>query len=194
MLLANNLRKGRLGRILAAMRDSETAAKSIGIDLRAYKLFIFGASAFIAGIGGALLSQQAHAFSPTTQFEPISSSLLWFVALIVAGVGSIGGAVIGAAGLVLLAFFGLSDVAPAFIALGALFIGYLPGGSIMGMLQKLADWLRTPKALLDHFATAQHEVALNGSHNGEAASANGDRPDLVLSEFGERVLEEAQQE
>jgi branched-chain amino acid transport system permease protein len=192
VLMANNLRKGRLGRILAAMRDSETAAKSIGIDLRAYKLFIFGASAFIAGIGGALLSQQAHAFSPTTQFEPISSSLLWFVALIVAGVGSIGGAVIGAAGLVLLAFFGLSDVAPAFIALGALFIGYLPGGSIMGMLQKLADWLRTPKVLLDRFATAQHEVALNGSANG--ASANGAPPELVLSEFGERVLEEANPE
>jgi branched-chain amino acid transport system permease protein len=192
-LLANNLRKGRLGRILAAMRDSETAAKSIGIDLRAYKLFIFGASAFIAGIGGALLSQQAHAFSPTTQFEPISSSLLWFVALIVAGVGSLGGAVVGAAGLVLLAFFGLSDVAPAFIALGALFIGYLPGGSIMGMLQRLADWLRTPKVLLQRFATAQHEVARNGSTNGAAASTNGDRPELVLSEFGERVLEEAQQ-
>jgi branched-chain amino acid transport system permease protein len=193
-LLANNLRKGRLGRILAAMRDSETAAKSIGIDLRAYKLFIFGASAFIAGIGGALLSQQAHAFSPTTQFEPISSSLLWFVALIVAGVGSLGGAVVGAAGLVLLAFFGLSDVAPAFIALGALFIGYLPGGSIMGMLQKLTDWLRTPKVLLDRFATAQHQVALNGSSNGAAASTNGDSPPLALSEFGERVLEEAQQE
>ena len=194
MLLANNLRKGRLGRILAAMRDSETAAKSIGIDLRAYKLFIFGASAFIAGIGGALLSQQAHAFSPTTQFEPISSSLLWFVALIVAGVGSLGGAVVGAAGLVLLAFFGLSDVAPAFIALGALLIGYLPGGSIMGMLQKLADWLRTPKVLLERFATAQEQVALNGSANGAVASTNGGRPQPVLSEFGERVLEEAQQE
>src|SRR5437764_6932623 len=194
LLMANNLRRGRLGRILAAMRDSETAAKSIGIDLRAYKLFLFGASAFIAGIGGALLSQQAHAFSPTTQFEPISSSLLWFVALIVAGVGSLGGAVVGAAGLVLLAFFGLSDVAPAFIALGALLIGYLPGGSIMGMLQKLADWLRTPKVLLERFATAQEQVALNGSANGAVASTNGGRPQPVLSEFGERVLEEAQQE
>jgi len=197
LLLANNLRKGRLGRILAAMRDSETAARSIGIDLRAYKLFIFGASAFIAGIGGALLSQQAHAFSPTTQFEPISSSLLWFVALIVAGVGSLGGAVVGAAGLVLLAFFGLSDVAPAFIALGALLIGYLPGGSIMGMLQRLTDWLRTPKVLLDRFATAQQEVARNGpagSVNGARAATNGHRPEFVVSEFGERVLEGAQPE
>src|SRR5437764_2836871 len=189
VLLANNLRKGRLGRILAAMRDSETAAKSIGIDLRAYKLFIFGASAFIAGIGGALLSQQAHAFSPTTQFEPISSSLLWFIAVIVAGVGSLGGALIGAAGLVLLAFFGLADVAPAFIAVRALLIGYLPGGSIMGMLQKLADWLRTPKTLLERFAVAQHHLAVDG--NGKAAASNGDRRELVPTEFAERVLEEA---
>jgi branched-subunit amino acid ABC-type transport system permease component len=180
------------------MRDSETAAKSIGIDLRAYKLFIFGASAFIAGIGGALLSQQAHAFSPTTQFEPISSSLLWFIAVIVAGVGSLGGALIGAAGLVLLAFFGLADVAPAFIALGALLIGYLPGGSIIGMLQKLADWLRTPKVLLERFADAQHEVAVDGHTNGAVVSANGAsngaRAELVPSDFAQRVLEEAGQE
>src|SRR5947209_5163288 len=134
MVLARNLRSGRLGRILAAMRDSETAARSVGIDLRAYKLFVFGASAFIAGIGGALLSQQARAFSPTTQFGPIGSSLLWFIAVIVAGVGSLGGALIGAAGLVLLAFFGLADVAPAFIAVGALLIGYAPGGSVLVML------------------------------------------------------------
>jgi branched-chain amino acid transport system permease protein len=194
MLLARNLRSGRLGRILAAMRDSEIAARSVGIDLRAYKLFIFGASAFIAGIGGALLSQQARAFAPTSQFEPISSSLLWFIALIVAGVGSLGGAVIGAAGLVLLAFFGLADVAPAFIALGALFIGWLPGGSIMGMLQKLSDWLRTPRALLDRFSQAQREVVLNGSANG-ARPGGGETPTtLVPTEFAERVLEEAQQE
>jgi branched-chain amino acid transport system permease protein len=194
MLLARNLRSGRLGRILAAMRDSEIAARSVGIDLRAYKLFIFGASAFIAGIGGALLSQQARAFAPTSQFEPISSSLLWFIALIVAGVGSLGGAVIGAAGLVLLAFFGLADVAPAFIALGALFIGWLPGGSIMGMLQKLSDWLRTPRALLDRFSQAQREVVLNGSANG-ARPGGGETPTtLVPTEFAERVLEEARQE
>jgi len=193
MLLANNLRKGRLGRILAAMRDSETAARSVGIDLRAYKLFVFGASAFIAGIGGALLSQQAHAFAPTSQFEPISSSLLWFIAVIVAGVGSLGGAIVGAAGLVLLAFFGLADVAPAFIALGALFIGWLPGGSIMGMVQKLADWLRTPRALLDRFSQAQREVVLNGHANGARPSVNGESA-LVPTGFAERVLEEASPE
>jgi hypothetical protein len=79
-------------------------------------------------------------------------------------------------------------------------IGYLPGGSIVGMLQKLADWLRTPKALLERFAVAQHDVAVNGSGNGNGAasaangSADGTRSELVPTEFAERVLEEAQQE
>src|SRR5438270_624168 len=192
MVLARNLRSGRLGRILAAMRDSETAARSVGIDLRAYKLFVFGASAFIAGIGGALLSQQARAFSPTTQFGPISSSLLWFIAVIVAGVGSLGGAVIGAAILVLLGpVFGLGDVAPAIIALGALFIGSLPGGSLMGMLQRLVDWGRTPKALLERFALAQQEVAVAGNGRGAAASS-GDG--LAPSDFAHRVIDDARLE
>jgi branched-chain amino acid transport system permease protein len=189
VVLARNLRSGRLGRILAAMRDSETAARSVGVDLRAYKLFVFGASAFIAGIGGCLLSQQALVFSPTTQFEPISSSLLWFVAVIVAGVGSLGGALLAAFILVLLGpILGLGDLAPAIIALGALFIGSLPGGSLMGMLQRLADWARTPTALLRRFAAAQHEVAV--------VAGDGARPPVSLqpSEFAVHVLEDASSE
>ena len=149
---------------------------------------MFGASAFIAGIGGCLLSQQALVFSPTTQFEPISSSLLWFVAVIVAGVGSLGGALLAAFILVLLGpILHLSDLAPAIIALGALFIGSLPGGSLMGMLQRLADWARTPTALLRKFAAEQEAVVTAG---------DGTRPipSPQPSEFAERVLEDARLE
>ena len=39
------------------MRDSETAAQSVGIGLRRAKLFVFGVSSAMAGIGGALLTQ-----------------------------------------------------------------------------------------------------------------------------------------
>src|SRR3954447_8187037 len=38
LLVVDRMRRGRLGRVLAAMRDSETGARSIGLDLRAYKL------------------------------------------------------------------------------------------------------------------------------------------------------------
>src|SRR3954470_24756465 len=48
LIVVRNLRSGRLGRILGAMRDSETGATSVGISLRMYKLFIFSAGAFLA--------------------------------------------------------------------------------------------------------------------------------------------------
>jgi branched-chain amino acid transport system permease protein len=190
LVLANNLRSGRLGRILAAMRDSETAARSVGIDLRTYKLFIFGVSAFIAGIGGALLSQQARVFAPIQQFEPISSSLLWFVAVIVAGVGSLGGAILAAVILVLLGpVLHLGDLAPAIIALGALFIGSLPGGSLMGMLVRAGEWLRAPRSLMTTFAQGQREAQLA---DGQASPATGDG--VAPSDFARRVLDDARLE
>ena len=81
-------------------------------------------------------------------------------------------------------------MAPAIIALGALFIGSLPGGSLMGMLQRLADWAHRPTALLQRFAVAQQEVAL--SANGETPAEVGDG--LVASEFAEQVIEDARLE
>src|SRR5947209_17861145 len=62
LVLVDRMRRGRLGRVLAAMRDSETGARSIGIDLRAYKLTVFSVSAVIAALGGALLAQQGRGF------------------------------------------------------------------------------------------------------------------------------------
>jgi branched-chain amino acid transport system permease protein len=139
LLLARNLRSGRLGRILAAIRDSETAAKSVGIDLRTYKLFIFAASAFIAGIGGALLTMQSKAFS-AFQFEPLQSSLLWFMVVIVAGVDSIGGAVLGAGLFVMLDVVVKQDgVSQLVIGAIALTLGRLPGGNLLGLLRSIGD-------------------------------------------------------
>src|SRR5207247_871565 len=89
LLLARNLRSGRLGRVLAAMRDSDTAARSIGIDLRAYKLFIFGASSFIAGVGGGLPCGHDRVFEAVTGFE-LFARLLWVVVGVAAGGGTAG--------------------------------------------------------------------------------------------------------
>ncbi|MCU1464016.1 MAG: inner-rane translocator [Acidimicrobiales bacterium] len=188
LLLARNLRSGRLGRVLAAMRDSETAAKSVGIDLRAYKLFIFGASSFIAGIGGCLLAEQARVFNAVTSYD-VFQSLLWFVAVIVAGVSSIWGAVLGAILFELLdKLINISGSSQLIIALGALFIGYLPGSSLVGLLSRTTGWLRTPRGLVRAFERARAESALDpapASAAAGAAVADG----LVASPFADRVLE-----
>jgi branched-chain amino acid transport system permease protein len=140
LLLANNLRSGRLGRILGAMRDSETAAKAIGIDLRRYKLFIFAGSSFIAGLGGALLSMANGAWD-LNQFNPVFS-LFWFVAITVAGISSLGGAVLAAVIYVMLPLAIDQDIQASvfFLGVAALFLGRLPGG-LIGVLRRIPVWL-----------------------------------------------------
>ncbi|MDT4937181.1 MAG: branched-chain amino acid transport system permease protein livM [Pseudonocardiales bacterium] len=142
LLLANNLRSGRLGRILGAMRDSETAAKAIGIDLRRYKLFIFAASSFIAGLGGALLSMADRAWDPS-RFNPVFS-LFWFVAITVAGISSLGGAVLAAVIFVMLPLVIGQDIQASvfFLGIGALFLGRLPGG-LIGLVRRIPGWITT---------------------------------------------------
>ena len=140
LLLANNLRSGRLGRILAAMRDSETATRSIGINLRAYKLFIFAASAFMAGIGGAMLAQAQGAWD-VTSFNPLYS-LFWFTAVIVFGVSSLYGALLAAVVYVMLPLVFNADTLSVIGLFGfaALFLGRLPNG-LVGLLGRLPDAL-----------------------------------------------------
>ena len=139
-LLANNLRRARMGRILGAMRDSETAAKAIGIDLRRYKLFIFAGSSFIAGIGGALLSMANNAWD-VNLFNPVFS-LFWFVAITVAGISTLGGAVLAAVIFVMLPLAINQTVQSSvfFLGVAALFLGRLPGG-LIGLLRRIPVWL-----------------------------------------------------
>ena len=138
LLLARNLRSGRLGRALAAMRDSEAGARSVGINLRTYKLFIFATSAFMAGIGGALLSEQARQFS-FQSFEPLFA-LFWFAAVVVAGVSTVYGAVVAAVLYVALdVLVGTDGASQALIGLTALVLGVLPGRSLLGVARYLSE-------------------------------------------------------
>lgn len=136
VLLARNLRRGRLGRILGAMRDSEVAARSVALNLRTYKLFIFSVSAFMAGIGGALYSQASGAFS-SQEFITLNS-LLWFAVVVVAGVASIYGALLGAFLFTLLgALLGEQGLSTLIVGVAAVSLGRLPGG-LVGAIRRIA--------------------------------------------------------
>lgn len=149
LLVVRNLRTGRLGRTLLAVRDSEAGARAVGIDLRALKVFVFTVSAALAGLGGALLAQATMSFDPTS-FEPVQSSLFWFTAVVVFGADSAAGAV-AAAGLVVAvgALLGSSDAALVPVGLLALALGRFPGGlaDAVRRLPALAAGQRTPDPL-----------------------------------------------
>jgi ABC-type branched-subunit amino acid transport system permease subunit len=64
VLLVWNVRTGKSGRVLRAVRDSELAAATVGLDVTAWKLAAFGLSAGLAGLAGALLAVRIGSVSP----------------------------------------------------------------------------------------------------------------------------------
>ncbi len=126
LLVVRNLHRGRLGRALVAIRDNEAGALASGIDVHRLKLFVFGVAAALAGFGGVLLAASYRAFDAGT-FDPIRS-LVWFAAVVVFGVDSAAGAVLGAAILIGLDVAFGEGVATIAVGLLAVLLGHLPGG------------------------------------------------------------------
>lgn len=94
------LRRGRLGLRMRAVRDDETAARLNGVRAARVKITAFGVSAMAAGAGGAVLCFVTQSVAPGAY--TLAFSLLLVVAVVLGGLGSIGGAAIGSALIVLL--------------------------------------------------------------------------------------------
>ena len=86
--------RGRFGRSLRAVRDSELAAASSGVNLARYKTLAFGISAFYAGVAGSLLAIATTFVNPDT--FPIALSIFLLVGVVVGGLGSLWPLVFGA--------------------------------------------------------------------------------------------------
>jgi branched-chain amino acid transport system permease protein len=96
--IAFNILRSPLGRAMNAVRDSEVAAKSMGVDIARIKTIAFGLSAFFGAFAGALYAHQITFISPD-QFG-LQLSLDLIVMLVVGGAGSLAGIVLGAIFLV----------------------------------------------------------------------------------------------
>ncbi len=83
---------GTIGRYLSAVRGSELAANSVGIDVYRLRVLVFALSAALAGVGGALFGSLEGSLSANDFGYQISAVLLVVVAIV--GLGSITGAVV----------------------------------------------------------------------------------------------------
>jgi branched-chain amino acid transport system permease protein len=90
---ANNMLNSRSGRAMMAIRDHYMAADTMGINTARYKTVTFGISAAYTGIAGAL-SASAIAFVAPDSFN-IFLSIKFLIGLVVGGVGSLLGSVVG---------------------------------------------------------------------------------------------------
>ena len=86
------VRNGTTGRYLDALRGSETAATSIGINPARARVIVFALSAGIAGLGGGLLAIQETQANYQANFNPLLS-LLFLVIVVTLGARTVEGAV-----------------------------------------------------------------------------------------------------
>jgi urea transport system permease protein len=155
LLLAQHVRRSKLGRILVAIRDREDRVRFSGYDVANYKIFVFCLASMLAAVGGAMFTLQVGFMSPS--FVGIVPSIEMVIFCAVGGRLSLIGAIYGT----LLVNFAKTSFSESFpelwlIAMGALFIGVVlafPNG-LAGLYQtQLAPLLdrlrrqRTPKAL-----------------------------------------------
>jgi len=88
------LQRSRIGRAWNYIREDETAAEALGVDVRHYKLAAFVLGAAIAGLAGNIYASKQMSISPES-FTFMESSLLFCIVLL-GGLGSIPGTVLGA--------------------------------------------------------------------------------------------------
>lgn len=94
ILFTNYLQNSRVGRAWMAMREDETVAQAMGINTLFYKLMAFATGAAFAGLGGALFAARNQYTGPADHTLMVSINVLCL--LIVGGMGSIPGVIVGA--------------------------------------------------------------------------------------------------
>jgi branched-chain amino acid transport system permease protein len=167
-LIAWLLLRGRFGRSLGALRDGEIAAVSAGVNPTAYKTFAFGISAAFAGAAGGLFAELVAYVNPDT--FPASRSIILLASLVLGGVGSMYGALIGAFAMEYLQIWAekaplvskeASNQAPA-VVFGVILIlvMFLAPDGLAGLLRRLR------RAIIHRLDTKT--VALSQSRRAEA--------------------------
>ena len=95
VFITHRLQHSRVGRAWVAIREDEQAAESMGINVSRYKSLAFAVSAAIGGLGGGFIAQfQVNISAPFFEFW---ESILILCMVVLGGMGSIRGAMIGAA-------------------------------------------------------------------------------------------------
>jgi len=93
--VAANLLNSRIGRAFAALRQSEVAAQSSGVNVLHYKALAFAVSAVFGAVGGGLQALQTTYLDP--QAFGILDSVLFIAIIVIGGFRSMAGAVLGSA-------------------------------------------------------------------------------------------------
>jgi branched-chain amino acid transport system permease protein len=137
--------RGRVGRAWRAIRDGEIAAVSSGVSPAVYKTLAFGISAAYAGVAGALFAIQTAYINPDT--FPVTLSILLLASVVIGGLSSLSGVIVGALVLEFLPIYAQSppvvhldfakQAGPVVFGVVLMIIVFLMPGGAAGLIRRI---------------------------------------------------------
>jgi branched-chain amino acid transport system permease protein len=152
MLLLANLIRSRFGRSMRAVRDNEVAAQLAGIPVARTQVIAFVLSAACAGLGGGVYAAMTQVASPGAYSLTLSLYLL--LAIVLGGLGSLWGALWGAAAIVVLPYYTSqlledsktssvkNNLPLAIFGVALVVIAIVAPGGIQGLLRRAGHGIR----------------------------------------------------
>jgi branched-chain amino acid transport system permease protein len=138
--------RSRRGLALGAIRDSEAAAASLGVDITSVKLSVYVATAAMTGMIGALIYLQKARISPDAAFSVLDWTAYVIFIVVIGGIGTIEGPIIGTLVFTLMQHY-LADFGAAYLillgTLGILIMLFAPRG-IWGFIVERYDFTLFP--------------------------------------------------
>jgi len=141
--------RGRVGRAWKAIRDGEIAASASGVSPATYKTLAFGVSSAFAGVAGALFTIQVSYINPDT--FPVTLSILLLASVVIGGLSSLSGVIVGALVLEFLPIYAQSppllhtsfakEAAPVVFGVVLALIVYLTPGGAAGLIRTVGRLL-----------------------------------------------------
>ena len=175
LVVLARLRRSGVGRSMIGVRDNSDSAASYTVSPARTRIGAFALAGAIAGLGGALLAGAIESVPYNQEFFLVNDSLVLVAMVVIGGLGSVSGAVIGAVWIIgLPAFFPNNQLVPLFTSSIGLLVMllYFPGGfaqigtSIRDSLIRLAERRAGPPPAKQattlpkrHTATASPTVA-----------------------------------
>jgi branched-chain amino acid transport system permease protein len=174
-LLARNILDSKQGRAFIAIRESELAARGMGINLAHYKTTAFALGAFYAGVSGGLFAGLAQFVNPDAFVFPVS--ILYVTMAILGGIDSLVGAAIGGAMLTVLPELlrgaaDYKDFLTGFLLL--LLLMFLPKGIVGLVRSRFKPRAPAPEAAISSKGTVPPRLplpAMPASHNRHAPAS-----------------------
>lgn len=141
LIVVRQFTRSRWGLAMVAVRDNEVAAASSGVNLAVVKTVVFGISGAITGMGGSMIALYLGALSPDGSFTLLKSIEL-ITGLIVGGVATVGGPVVGAMAVVFLPYltaqFSSGQMSAVIFGVVLIFIVFVMPHGVVGTLQRAA--------------------------------------------------------